>query len=81
MRQLPVEPDAHGLADDVVGRHVTDLRETAVAAVVAVVAHEEVVTGRHHVVEVHRRAFGDVERPVLDRAELLRRRSARAACC
>jgi len=50
--QVPVEPDDHGLADHEVLGDEADLGKAAVAAVVAVIAHEEVVAGRHHVVEI-----------------------------
>src|SRR5690554_3287406 len=49
-RQIParllVHPDGEGLADDVLFRHGSP--HTAVRTVVAVVAHHEIVTLRHH---------------------------------
>ena len=43
------EEDDLRLADDILERHHSDLAETAVGRVVAIVAHHEVVVGRHGV--------------------------------
>src|SRR5262245_45214828 len=71
VRKIPVEPDTHGLADYVAGRHEADLRKAAVATIVAVVAHEEIVTGRHDAVEIGRWAAWVVQHTVLSGAQRL----------
>src|SRR5687767_11408455 len=47
------QPDRLGLADDVVLGHVTDFAVTTVLAVVAVVAHHEVMARRHAPFALH----------------------------
>src|SRR5579862_3946930 len=48
----PVHPDTDGAPHEVVRRHEPNLGEAAVLTVVAVVAHEEIMPGRHHRVEI-----------------------------
>src|ERR1700730_1650569 len=53
----PVHPDADGAPHEMVLRHESNLGEAAVLTVVAVVAHEEIVPGRHHGVEIDSHAL------------------------
>src|ERR1700694_1504342 len=43
--QIPIEPDSRGFADQMILRD--EAPDTAVLAVVAIVAHHEVLAGRH----------------------------------
>src|SRR6202035_1742860 len=51
-RNAPVHPDTDSVSDQVVLRHESDLREAAVLAIVAVVAHEKIMSRRHDAIEV-----------------------------
>src|SRR5690349_17956521 len=45
---VPVEPDQEGLAAEVLLRQEVHRPETAVLAIITIVAHHEIVAGRHH---------------------------------
>src|SRR5437868_6083546 len=71
LRQVPVEPDPYCLAHQVLLRHEAHIRVAAVATVITIVAHEEIVASRHDLVVLARLACVDVENPMPDIAKQL----------
>src|SRR5690606_9708201 len=71
-RRVPVKPDPHRLADNVACGHEAHLGITTVPAVVAIIPHEEVLTGRNDRFEVCRPPAGNVQHGMLHTVQKLR---------